>query len=69
MTSMKSITRCNRYMCWLCSESFSGKISGPNQRRGGRKRRSTKRKGKEGKEEEKTQGRGEGEIRRERRGR
>lgn len=45
MTSMKSITRCNSYMCWVCSESFSVKISGPNQRRGGRKRRSSKRKG------------------------
>lgn len=53
---MKSITRCNSCMCWVCSESFSVKISGPNQRGGRRGSNKTEGEGREGRRKDAGEG-------------
>lgn len=53
---MKSITRCNSYMCWVCSESFSVKISGTSQRGGRRKSSKREGEGREGRREDAGEG-------------
>lgn len=53
---VKSITRCNSCMCWVCSESFSVKISGPNQRGGRRGSNKTEGEGREGRRKDAGEG-------------